>query len=191
MKCCFKDLEAVLRRGASYSPHARHLRTFFSTAAVTSTPSSSLHINHRHHHSDRMRPHGVWRPVAMSYSLKAPCIGSRQKQSLPLLRSNPSQFSWDRTQFLRFRSSSSSPDKEVVYEAPLKGAVRAVKVFSLTTALGSFFGGPILLWFGNPSVPLAGRAIMTSLVMLVGLGTTAILHWLVKGIPIVYYSIVN
>lgn len=77
--------------------------------------------------------------------------------------------------------SSPPSDKEVVYVAPLKGAVRAIKVFSLTTALASFFGGPILVWLGNLTVPLAGRVIMTSLVMLVGLGTTALLHWLVKG----------
>lgn len=89
----------------------------------------------------------------------------------------------NRNQFCRWKSGSSSPpDMEVVYTAPLKGAVRAIKVFSLTTAVASFFGGPCLVWLGNPSVPLAGRLIMTSLVMLVGLGTTALLHWLVKGI---------
>ena len=69
----------------------------------------------------------------------------------------------------------------MVYVAPLKGAVRAIKVFSLTTATGAFFGGPVLVWLGNPSVPLAGRLIMSTLVMLVGLGTTGLLHWLVKG----------
>ena len=83
----------------------------------------------------------------------------------------------------RHYSSTSTPtDKmEVVYVAPLKGAVRAIKVFSLTTAVGSFFGGPILVWMGNPSVPVAARVAMSSVVMLVGLGTTALLHWLVKG----------
>lgn len=70
---------------------------------------------------------------------------------------------------------------EVVYVAPLKGAVRAIKVFSLATAVCAFFGGPVLVWLGNPSVPLVGRVLMSSVVMLVGLGTTALLHWLVKG----------
>lgn len=69
----------------------------------------------------------------------------------------------------------------MVYRAPLKGAVRAIKVFSLTTAVAAFFGGPTLVWMGNPSVPLVGRVMMSTLVMLVGLGTTGLLHWLVKG----------
>jgi hypothetical protein len=72
-------------------------------------------------------------------------------------------------------------EREVVYIAPLKGAVRAIKVFSLTTAVASFFGGPMLVWLGNPSVPLVGRVMMSGVVMLVGLGTTGLLHWLVKG----------
>lgn len=74
-----------------------------------------------------------------------------------------------------------STDTEVVYIAPLKGAVRAIKVFSLTTAVAAFFGGPVLVWLGNPSVPVVGRVMMSTVVMMVGLGTTALLHWLVKG----------
>ena len=72
-------------------------------------------------------------------------------------------------------------DMEVVYNAPLRGAVRAIKVFSLTTAVAAFFGGPLLVWLGNPSVPVVGRVMMSTVVMLVGLGTTGLLHWLVKG----------
>lgn len=79
------------------------------------------------------------------------------------------------------RGGPAAADTEVVYVAPLKGAVRAIKVFSLTTAVAAFFGGPMLVWMGNPSVPLVGRVMMSSVVMLVGLGTTALLHWLVKG----------
>lgn len=75
----------------------------------------------------------------------------------------------------------------LVYTAPLKGAVRAIKVFSLATATAAVFGGPVLIWLGNPSVPLSGRVIMSSLVMLVGISTTALLHWLVKGYVIQMY----
>lgn len=70
---------------------------------------------------------------------------------------------------------------EIVYKAPLKGAVRAVKIFSLATAVASVCGGPVLVWLGNPSVPVIARVMITSVVVLVGLGTTAILHWMVKG----------
>ena len=59
--------------------------------------------------------------------------------------------------------------------------MRAVKVFSLSTAVAALFGLPILAWFGNPTVPIVARVALCSFVMLVGLSTTAILHWLMKG----------
>lgn len=80
-----------------------------------------------------------------------------------------------------FSSTNGSGNVELVYTAPLKGAVRAIKIFSLSTAVATFFGGPVLVWLGNPSVPLVARVMMSSVVMLVGLGTTALLHWLLKG----------
>ncbi len=80
-----------------------------------------------------------------------------------------------------------SSDFELVYTAPLKGAVRAIKIFSLTTAAAAMIGGPVLVWMGNTSVPLVGRVMMSTLVMLVGFSTTALLHWLVKGYVIQMY----
>ena len=70
---------------------------------------------------------------------------------------------------------------ELVYTGPLNGAVKALKIFSLTTAILATTGGPVLVWLGNESVPLAARIALSSLVMFVGLSTTAILHWLLKG----------
>lgn len=87
--------------------------------------------------------------------------------------------------FYSTSGSKPSPDEsgmKVIYVGPLNGAVKAVKVFSLITAVGAMFGGPILTWLGNPSVPLAARIMMSSIVMLVGLGTTALMHWIVKGV---------
>lgn len=83
--------------------------------------------------------------------------------------------------------SGSKGDFKLVYRAPLKGAVRAIKIFSLSTATAAVLGGPVLVWMGNQSVPLSGRVIMSSLVMLVGISTTALLHWLVKGYVIQMY----
>ena len=82
-----------------------------------------------------------------------------------------------------YRSLRDSKDGEfrVVYTAPLKGAVKAVKVFSLTTAVLALLGSPILVWMGNPSVPVAGRIAISTVVVLAGVSTTALLHWLVKG----------
>ena len=70
---------------------------------------------------------------------------------------------------------------QLVYTGPFKGAVRALKVFSLTTAVLASVGGPVLVWLGDESVPLAGRVALSSLVMFVSISTTAILHWLLKG----------
>ncbi len=168
-------MEAVLGRRFIHcfaSTHSRQLRTLFP-AATTSTSFQSL--GHR-------RGRGWW-PGANSHSIHTPGVRILKKQSsVPVPCIGSCQWREDtRTRTLRFKSSSTSSDNEVVYVAPLRGAVRAVKVFSLSTAVAAFFGGPVLVWLGNPSVPLAGRVIMSSLVMLVGLGTTGVLHWLVKG----------
>lgn len=79
---------------------------------------------------------------------------------------------------------------KLVYTGPFKGAVRALKVFSLATAVLASVGGPVLVWLGDESVPLAGRVTLSSLVMFVSISTTAILHWLLKGYVIhLYYNL--
>lgn len=83
--------------------------------------------------------------------------------------------------------SGNEHDFELVYKGPLRAAIRAVKIFSLTTCAAAVVGGPILVLMGNPSVPLVGRVLMTSLVMTVGISTTLILHWLMKGYVIEMY----
>lgn len=90
------------------------------------------------------------------------------------------------------RSSSSKIDVvegefELVYRGPLRSAIRAVKLFSLSTCAIALVGGPVLVMMGNPSVPLIGRILMTSFVMTVGVSTTLILHWLMKGYVIEMY----
>ena len=78
---------------------------------------------------------------------------------------------------------------QLVYTGPLKGAVKALKVFSLTTAVLASSGGPVLVWLGKESVPVAARLAISFLVILVSLSTTAILHWLLKGyITHLYYQ---
>ena len=90
--------------------------------------------------------------------------------------------------FLQLRKHCSSakdpsPENEfqLIYTAPLKGAMRAIKIFSLCTAVAALVGSPVLVWFGNQSVPAAARVAISSIVMLAGLSTTAILHWLLRG----------
>ena len=76
---------------------------------------------------------------------------------------------------------------DLVYKGPLRSAVRAVKVFSLSTCTIALVGAPVLVMMGNPTVPLIGRVLMTSFVMAVGISTTLILHWLMKGYVIEMY----
>ena len=78
-------------------------------------------------------------------------------------------------------SSQGGGEYQLVYKGPLKGAVKALKIFSLSTAVLASCGGPILVWLGKESVPVAARLALCSLVLIVGLSTTAILHWLLKG----------
>ena len=68
----------------------------------------------------------------------------------------------------------------LVYTAPLAGAVKSVKALSLATAMLAAVGAPILVLYGNPSMSLIGRVTVTSLVTLLGVSTTLILHWFVK-----------
>lgn len=78
-------------------------------------------------------------------------------------------------------STASEGQYKLVYTAPFRGAIRAIKIFSLTTAAAATIGGPVCVWFGNPSVPVVARVAISFVVMLAGLSTTAILHWMVKG----------
>ena len=81
------------------------------------------------------------------------------------------------------------PEMELVYSAPLRGAVRAVKVFSLSTTVAVILGSPVLVFMGKASVPLVAKVFMSSLLMFVGIGTTALLHWVIKGTTIVSANI--
>ena len=76
--------------------------------------------------------------------------------------------------------ASDDSGRVLVYTAPLASAVKAVKAFSLTTALIASVGSPILIFYGNPSMSLLGRVVVTSFVTLLGISTTLILHWFVR-----------
>ena len=86
-------------------------------------------------------------------------------------------------------SQGNTGEFKLVYTGPIKGAVRALKIFSLSTAALALCGGPVLVWLGKESVPVAARLALCSLVLIVSLSTTAILHWLLKGyITHLYYQ---
>ena len=91
------------------------------------------------------------------------------------------------TATIKSKSGEEGDNFEPVYRGPLRSAVRAVKVFSLTTCAAALVGGPVLVTMGNPSVPLLGRVLMTAFVMTIGVSTTLILHWLMKGYVIDMY----
>ena len=68
-----------------------------------------------------------------------------------------------------------------VYEGPLKQPVKLVKIFSLTTCTASLVGVPLLVYFGKEGVPLVAKLGMVSIVGIIGIGSTFLLHWLTKG----------
>lgn len=141
---------------------------------------SNTHILPPHNLSPRQLNH--------SYLTRQPRLANALKNTTVCVYSTGSEQT-NVSQSAESASSLKGGDYELVYTAPLKGAIRAVKIFSLTTAAASMVGGPVLVSFGNPSVPLFGRVIMSTLVMLVGISTTALLHWLVKGYVIrIYYN---
>ena len=142
----------------------RLLRLSSSITSTTVVPSNSLYVKSSH--------------ARLSYTTTA-----RQNTTNQL-------------NYGRHYSTTGGPNREtsaggfqLVYTGPLKGAVKALKIFSLTTAVLASCGGPVLVWLGKESVPVAARLAISSLVLLVGLSTTAILHWLLKGyITHLYYQ---
>lgn len=72
-------------------------------------------------------------------------------------------------------------DFKLVYEGPLKQAVKAIKIFSVSTSVCVVMGTPVLVLLGNPGVPLIGRVAISSIVVLIGLTTTFVLHWFTKS----------
>lgn len=72
-------------------------------------------------------------------------------------------------------------DFNLVYDGPLKKAVKAIKIFSISTSVCVVLGTPALVLLGNPGVPLIGRVAISSLVVLLGLTTTFVLHWFTKS----------
>lgn len=68
----------------------------------------------------------------------------------------------------------------LIYKAPLATAVKSVKALSLATAFLAGTGAPFLIFYGNPSMSMIGRVAVTSLVSLLSVSTTLILHWFIR-----------
>ena len=118
----------------------------------------------------RLVPHTAAGGASLPSSITRRCTHPQLLTCVPHLNAN------------RWCSSTASKGQfKLVYTAPFRGAIRAVKIFSLTTAAAAAIGGPVCVWFGNPSVPMVARVGISFVVMLAGLSTTAILHWMVKG----------
>jgi hypothetical protein len=79
------------------------------------------------------------------------------------------------------QTRATAGEMELIYDAPKKGILRGLKLFSLTTCLASLAGTPILVMFGNPDVPLLGRSALGITALFFGVSTTALLNHLTKG----------
>lgn len=84
---------------------------------------------------------------------------------------------------------SLSTDSSLVYSGPLAKSVKAIKLFSITTAVCAVSFCPIFIYFGNPATPIIARIALSALVTTVGLSTTFILHWFIKSyVTKLYYN---
>lgn len=70
---------------------------------------------------------------------------------------------------------------KMVYEGPLSRTVRLVKTFSLTTAVASLVGSPVIMFFGKQSVPFVGKLAIATVMCFAGCGTTVLLHMITKS----------
>lgn len=88
-----------------------------------------------------------------------------------------------RTRHLTFDRCVSTPSNRdsIVYLGPLTSAVRGLKLVSISTAALAVFLNPLLIYCGNPDTPLVGRVAMASFVTCIGISTTVLLHWFIKG----------
>lgn len=111
--------------------------------------------------------HGFSAPSWLTGALRSPPCACRQLQ-------------------LSAAQSTAAPrnlpnDFKLVYDGPLKQAVKAIKIFSISTSVCVVIGTPVLVLLGNPGVPLIGRVAISSVVVLLGLTTTLVLHWFTKS----------
>lgn len=122
------------------------------------------------------------------------CIRGHQlitRQALSLTRTlhpntfqpPPPSLKWSR--FLTTPPATPTP----VYTGPLANTVRILKWFSVTTAALTVSFSPILVFLGNPSTPMLARATLSVVVLTVGVSTTLLLHWFMKGyVSRLYYE---
>eukprot|EP00897_Mesotaenium_endlicherianum_P002130 jgi/Mesen1/1945/ME000146S01030 len=65
----------------------------------------------------------------------------------------------------------------VVYVAPFSGALKRVKVLSVTTCFLSMTLGPVVTFYTLPGVSILVKGTIATLMMLLSASTTAGLHW--------------
>jgi hypothetical protein len=85
------------------------------------------------------------------------------------------------------RHFSTSSQSTLVYVGPLRKAIKLLKLFSITTATLTLTLTPILVLYGNPNKPLAARLGVSMIVFTMGISTTLLLHWFMKGYVVRMY----
>ena len=70
-------------------------------------------------------------------------------------------------------------DFRLVYEGPLSKKIKYLKLFSFTTATVSL-SAPAIIFFGSSAVTPLVKGILASTVVVMGVTTTSLLHWLTR-----------
>ncbi|CEG48049.1 Uncharacterized membrane protein [Plasmopara halstedii] len=83
-------------------------------------------------------------------------------------------------------------DEDLVYQAPMSRAVRLMKAVSITSCSLTSIGMPVLCVLSEQDTSTVGKWAMCGTIMLFGLGTTSLFHflfkpyvmrmWLIKGV---------
>jgi len=69
----------------------------------------------------------------------------------------------------------------LIYASPLEKSLKAVKNFSLTSAVLALISSPVMFILGNQALPVAGRLAISATVAMFGVGTTVALSAVTKS----------
>ena len=102
------------------------------------------------------------------------CTHQRLQQWLPHPRTH-----WTKSGFST--ASEPSSDYKLVYRGPLSTSIRLLKIFSMTSSITVLVGSPVLIFLGNPGIPIISRIAISSIVCTFGVLTTFMLWWFTRS----------
>ena len=123
-------------------------------------------------------------PAARSYRLQR----AHSSFSHPIRCQIPQSATWPllhtrmHTTQSSFSTATEPPsDYKLVYRGPLSTSIKLLKIFSMTSSITVLLGSPVLIFLGNPGIPMVSRIAISSIVCTFGVLTTFMLWWFTKS----------